>query len=276
MWAIVVCGFLKVAHNLRRRIAVRFLGCAMVLLLLCFTIACGSSKNSTTASGGLTGNWQITLNRHSTTLPLTFSGFLLQSGNSVAGSVVLGDGCLGVGPVTGTLDNQKLSLTINEFGQDVSLEGPVPASSGFLSGNFSTLPGGCTAFPNTGTWSAQLVQPLAGNFHGTFASTTNGTTNVTGNLTQGPNTGASNATLTGAITANDPRPFCSYLTTATISGVISGTTVTLNLFGPDGVQITQLDATATPDAVAVTGNYGFQSISNSCFGDQGTFQLMFP
>jgi hypothetical protein len=248
----------------------------MVVLLLGFTIACGSSKNSVMSAGALSGNWQITLNRHSSTVPLTFSGFLLQSGNSVSGSVVLGDGCLGVGPITGTLDSQKLSLTINEFGQDLSLEGPLPSSNGLLSGNFSTLPGGCTAFPNTGTWSAQLVQPMTGSFHGALISPTNGTVTVIGNLSQGPNTGASNATLTGDITATDPQHFCSYLTSATISGVISGTAVSLNLFNPSGFQITQLDVTATPDATALTGNYAFQGISNTCFGDQGTLQLTFP
>ena len=109
------------------RTAVRFPGCLLILLLLTFSLACGNSKNSATTSGMLTGNWEITLNRHASTIPLTFSGFMVQSGNAVTGSMVLGDGCKGVGPVNGTLDSQKLSLTINEFGQDLSLEGPLPA-----------------------------------------------------------------------------------------------------------------------------------------------------
>lgn len=249
---------------------------AIVLCLLVASIACGSSRPSQVSGGALSGNWEITLNRHATTVPQTFSGFLVQSGETLSGSVILGAGCQGVGPVTGTLTSQNLSLTINEFGQDVSLVGTLPVNSGSMSGNFSTLPGGCTAFPNTGTWTAQLIPPLAGAFHGTLESTTNGTVQVSGTLAQGPNTGASNATLSGTITALDPQNFCAYLTTATITGLISGTSVTLNLFGPDGLQTTQIDASATPDATSVSGGYVFQQISTSCFGDQGTLKITFP
>jgi hypothetical protein len=254
-----------------RRVAIAFILSALAILT-----ACGSSNNSQSDAAPLSGNWAITLDRHAVTDPQTFSGFLVQSGNAISGSVILGDGCQGVGPVTGTLDSQKLSMTINEFGQEVSLVGDVPSGNGFISGSFSTLPGGCTQFPNTGTWSARLIPPVGGNFHGTLTSTKNGIVNVTGNLGQGPNTGASNATITGNIVASAPQQFCAYLTSATISGVISGTQATLNLFGPDGVQTTQIDGTLTPDSTSLTGPYVFQRISNSCFGDQGTLQITFP
>jgi len=216
------------------------------------------------------------LNRHAATDPQTFSGFLLQSGTTLNGSVILGDGCSGVGPVTGTLDGQNLSMTINEFGQDLSLAGSVPSGNGILSGAFSTLPGGCTGFPNTGTWVAQLIPTIGGTFHGTLVSTSNGTVNITGDLEQGENTGTSSAPLTGSVLANDPQPFCNYLTTATISGTISGKNVHLKLFGPTGVQITQIDAFTTAAATSLTGSYVFQPISTSCFGDLGTFQITFP
>jgi hypothetical protein len=191
--------------------------------------------------------------------------------------VILDGGCEGVGPVAGTVDGQKVAMTINEFGQELSLTGDVPSGSGgFLSGDFSTLPGGCTAFPNTGTWLARLVPPISGKFHGTMSSPSNGTVDVTGMLVQGPNTGASNATVTGTIAAEPPPQFCDYLTTGTISGVVSGTSVMLNVFGPTGVQITQVNATITPDATTLTGEYLFAKISNNCLGDQGTLQITFP
>src|SRR5215472_419887 len=145
------------------------LGC--VLLGIAFLAACGTSDPKPVPSS-LSGNWSITLNRHAATDPQTFSGFLLQSGTTLNGSVILGDGCSGVGPVTGTLDGQNLSMTINEFGQDISLAGSVPSGNGILSGAFSTLPGGCTGFPNTGTWVAQLIPTIGGTFHGTLVSTT--------------------------------------------------------------------------------------------------------
>jgi hypothetical protein len=252
------------------------LATTLVLIVLCTVTACGNKSSPKSNADSLSGNWEITLDRHASTVPLTFSGFLLQSGNSVSGSVILGGNCQGVGPVKGTLDSQKLSLTISEFGQDLTLVGSAPSSSGFLAGDFSTLPGGCTAFPNTGTWSAQMIPPLGGSFHGTLTSTSNGTVNFTGTLAQGPNTGDSNAPLSGSVATTGSQQFCSYLTSASITGLVSGTAVTLNLFGPNGVQTTQINATASADGTSITGPYVFQTISNSCFGDQGTLQITFP
>lgn len=251
---------------------------AVLLHFLVLVPACGTNHTSPQNTMPLTGNWKITLNRHASNTPLNYSGFLIQSGSAVNGSVILGGGCQGVGPVTGTVDNQKVEMTINQFGQDLSLTGDIPTGSGgVLSGEFSTLAGGCTNFPNTGTWLARLVPPLNSKFHGTLTSPSNGTIEVTGTLVQGPNTGGSTATLTGTIDAQPPQPFCAYLTTATMSGVISGTFVTLNVFGPTGVQITQVQGTITPDATALAAqNVIFGTLSNSCLGDNTTLQITFP
>jgi hypothetical protein len=257
---------------------VRRAAIALLVSLLGIVTACGKSDNSPTTGSVLNGNWEITLNSHASTDPQTFSGFLLQSGNTISGSLILGAGCNGVGPVTGTLDNQNLSMSINEFGQAVSLVGIAPTgASGAMSGEFSTLAGGCTPLADTGTWSGRMIPPISGNFHGSFQSPSNGTVNVTGMLQQGSNTGASNASVTGTLDALPPQQFCAYVTSATISGTISGTNVTLKLFGPDGVQFTQLDASVTPDGTSLTApSYVFPTISSNCNGDQGTFQITFP
>ncbi len=256
------------------------LGTAISMSCLLALLACGGGGGGAT-SGPLTGNWEITLQRHGLPQPATYTGFLIQNGSSITGSVILGDACSGVGSVTGTVNGQNLTLDINEFGQDVSLIGSMPAGSGPIGGQFSTPAGACTApYTSTGTWSAVPVPPLNGNFTGVFSSTAdNGPppVNVTGTVTQGPNTGASNATLSGTITATSAASsFCSYLTTATITGTISGEVVTLNLYGPDGALISQISAaTITPDGTSLTGEYTFQQISKSCLGDQGTLQLTF-
>jgi hypothetical protein len=190
----------------------------------------------------------------------------------------LGDGCAGVGSVTGTLSAQNLQLDVNEFGQDLSLTGTLPSAGTVLGGQFSTLTGGCSD-ASTGTWTAVLVKTLTGTFHGTLVSVqANPTVNVTGTLTQGANVGASNATLSGSIVTNGTPPFCSYLTSATISGVISGTALSLSFFGPDGSQLNPVPiaATVTTDGSALTATYNFQSISKACPGDSGTLQLSFP
>jgi len=255
-------------------------------LLSCLSltlVACGSGQSSPApTSGSLSGNWLITLNRQANPQPLTYSGFLLQAGKSVTGSLILGGGCQGVGPVTGTLDGQNLQLDVNEFGQNLTLTGTFPAdgsSDAFVGGPFSTLNGGCTG-TSSGTWSAIRIAPLTGSFHGTLVSAaSNGTVNVAGALTQGPNVGASNADFSGNMTTSSLPPFCSYVTTATITGTISGTTVSLDFFGPNGSQLNfvPIAATVTPDGSSLTASqYSFQGISKSCTGDIGTLQLSFP
>jgi hypothetical protein len=260
-----------------------------LILMLCIlvpTLSCGGGNSSSSTPAAMSGNWQFTLTRHNSTQPWVFSGFLLQTGNNITGSFVLGAGCAGVGPVSGSFDGQNLQLNVGEFGQDFSLTAKLSTASfsgPSLAGQFSTLQGGCTGFSSAGTWTAVRIAPLAGAFHGTLVSTTNGTINVTGSLTQGANIGASNATVTGTITASGSPRFCSYLSTATITGTISGGSLILALQGPDGSQIGQIPAPIpapgaiiTPDATSLTSSYVFPAISSGCIGDQGSLTVTFP
>lgn len=267
---------------------VKTIASAFLLALLATALSCGNSTPISEPQGGpLSGNWQIALRRHVLPVPpLIFSGFLVQSGNSVTGAVSLGSLCSGVGTITGTVSGNNVTLTINEFGEEISLQGSVPTVSTPMTGQFSNLAGGCTAYANTGTWSAVQIAPITGSFHGTFTSSANvgnGPINVTGNLDQGPNTGTSTATLTGAITASTSTNFCSYLSSATITGLISGNALLLDLYGPNGAQIAQFGnlgmnptVKVTPEGTSISGTYVFPSISSSCQGDQGAFQLTFP
>ena len=250
---------------------------AILLCILAALPGCGSGSKPQT-SGALSGNWQISLVPQLNSSPLTYSGFLLQTGNSVNGALILGDGCAGVGPVTGSVAGNNFELDIDEFGQSLNLTGtlPSPNSGAFLGGQFSTLSGGCNA-AQTGTWSAFQVPPLTGPFHGTMVSS-NGTVDVAGTFTQGSNTGASSATLSASIATTSVLPFCSYLTTGTITGVISGTTASLFFYGPNGNQLNSLPdlGTVKRDGSSLTIAYGFAGISKSCAGDNGTMQLSFP
>jgi|SRR5271166_2855510 len=279
--------------------AVRLRAVSLVLVLLIGNTACGGGKASAPANGALSGNWQISLVQPPSPAPLIYTGFMLNEGNSVAGNLILGSPqCQGVGPVTGTVDGAgNVSLNINEFGQEISLTG----TSQPFAGSFSYSAGDCTASAESGTWSAVPVQPLTGSFQGTFTSAlTKAVLPVTGTLTQGPNTGNGTASITGTIQSTG-NTFCQYISQATISGLISGTTVALNLYGPNGEQITQLGQLGklndvqvvsspgvcgtpgnspvqdcllvTPDAKSISGNYLFPTISNACQEDWGTVQF---
>ena len=269
--------------------AVRLSCVSLLLGMLIATASCGGGTSTVAHSQPLSGNWQMSL-AVSPQSTLTFTGFLLQSGKSVTGSFILGSDCPGVGSVTGTVEGQNVTLAVNQFGNNVSFAGSMPSSNAPITGSFSNLSAGCAFDPDSGAWTASPVAPLTGSFHGTFtsaASIGNGTLNVTGNLAQGPNTGSSTAPLTGTIATPDSNHFCSYLSTATINGLISGTTVMLRLYGPDGSQIAQIGnlgsqnpsslvLTATPNGTSLSGTYIFPAISSSCSQDSGTFQVTFP
>jgi hypothetical protein len=242
------------------------------------------------AASAISGNWEITLVRHNSTEPWTFSGFLLEAGGSVSGSVILGAGvgCQGVvGPVTGTFDGKNLQLTIGSFGQDFSLTGGMQSGSSgdaTLQGQFSTLEGGCLGTSSAGTWSAVRIPPLSTKFHGHFvpAAVNVATIDVSGTLTQGSNVGASNATLTGTITSTGGTQFCPYISTGSITGVISGTNVVFNLYSPDGSQVGQIPnfgfpaATLNSNETSLTGDYSLQALSVDCPVNNGTMTLKFP
>ena len=230
-------------------------------------------------AGTLSGNWQITLTPHCCTNTELFSGFMIQSGSSLNGSLILGFGCPGVGPVSGSVNGHNLTLTINEFGQNISLTGTA-YTNGTLAGSYSTLAGACDVQPSTGSFTAFQVKTISGSFHGTFSGQTNGPQTVTGTLNQGTNVGGSTATLTGSLNATSSGP-CPYLTNASLRGVISGTSISLNIYGPAGTLIGQIPSTVAPatvaaDASALSGGYVFSSQSSNCSGDLGTFQITFP
>jgi len=267
----------------------RLLTVTLLLCMLVATVSCGNGNNSTSAASSISGNWQLTLTRHNSTQQWTFSGFLLQSGGTVTGSFILGAGeCQGVGPVSGSFDGQNLQLTVGTFGQDFSLSASLPSGSAAessIDGQFSTLAGGCIGFASTGTWTAVRVPSLSGPFHGSFIVTDGTNIDVTGTLTQGPNIGASNVTLSGTMNATGGPSFCSYLSTATVTGLISGTSAILSFYGPDGSQVGQIPspgfgpATVAADGTSLTGSYAFSAISSSCSGltgGQGDVTLTFP
>jgi hypothetical protein len=262
-------------------------------LLLCLAIAtlsCGNSKSTTSsAAAPLSGNWQLTLLRHSNTQEWLLSGFLLQSGSTITGSVILGAGCQGVGPVTGTFDGQNLQLTVGGFGQDFDLSATVSSGSGSIDtitgGQFSTPAGGCIGFTSSGTWSAVRVESLTGPFHGSAVLSTGSsstTIDLSGTMTQGPNVGASNATLSGTVNETTPNVYCAYFNNLSISGLISGPTATLTLYGPDGIQVGQITgASVAVDGTSLTtvggsGGLLVNTISSSCPAQTGSITLTFP
>ena len=245
---------------------------ALSLACLMITTACGSGNGSSgTSTGNFAGNWQITLQRDQTDTLKTESGFLVQSGDVLTGSFLLtGDtNCAGIGSAQGQVSGSNVAISVSQIGQTLDFTGSLGSSEGSASGSYSILASPCGS-TQVGTWTASQVQPLTGTLQVTFTSTgTSGVYQAAGKVTQAPNTGGSATKLSGSLTSTDAPCF----NVASISGLISGTSVVFNLLSSEGVALGQLHGTTTAAATTITGLYDFLNTQppplNGC-QDSGT------
>ena len=192
----------------------------------------------------------------------TQSGFLLQSGNVLGGSLLFSGQtisgqtvCSGVGSVLGQANGGSVTIAVTQTAQTANLTGTAATDFSSMNGNYSILASGCGK-TEAGTWTATRVSPLTGTFSAQFTSTQSSSLvfNVTGTLTQGKNKGNSFATISGSMTSTDAPCF----TSASISGVISGTAVVLNISNSTG-SLGKYSGTAATDASEITGGYSFSN-----------------
>src|SRR5277367_4027908 len=133
--------------------------CGLLLL------SCGGNADSSASKGLLSGNWQFSLQQGPpSTLVQAESGFLLQSGSSVAGSLVLSNqaACPGLGPVQGALTGSNIAMTVNQSSQTVSFAGTAASDGSAMTGTYSILASGCSGGSSTGTWTASPVKAVTG------------------------------------------------------------------------------------------------------------------
>jgi hypothetical protein len=255
---------------------VRIVVTALLMFLLLTLTACGggTSSASSASSGPLAGNWQMVLLQENQT-SLSISGFLAETNDTLTGSVqvpTLGNQnrCGGVSPLTGTVNGQNVTFSVNEFGTTVTFTGTISSDNKSMSGDFQGLGGACLTQPTTGTWNAFLIPPLNGNFSGTINSAymelLQGLQSpvpvaVSGSFSQSANAGASNASLSGTITAVGYPCF----TTVSVAGTISGQNVYLQIYNYNGEQIGTLGALAAP-ATVVVGTSGLSLVDASSSG----------
>lgn len=253
-------------------------GFAATLILAILITGCGSSNRSTLPSAGqFSGNWQLNMSpSDGDPSPKTQSGFLLQNGNTITGSWLVSDApCSGVATVAGTASGSTVELTVTPVGMQVNLTGALQSGNAAMNGDYTAVATGCggrQTAPQSGTWTANLVAPLNGNLNGTITSQRSGQTySVSGQISQGPNVGSSNATLIGTLNFDG---YC--VSTVNIAGVISGTSIAINLVNADGSQAGQMSATTSLDGTSITGKYNVNAPASPCgVGDLGsvTFTL---
>jgi hypothetical protein len=242
--------------------------CPLLLLCLLISAGCGGSSsnsnnnndNSTSSNSGLAGNWQMTLQHKNQTE--TQSGFLLQTGNILSGNVLFSGQtvggetvCAGVGSVQGQANGGSITITVTQTAQTANLTGTASSDLSSMTGSYSIFAGGCGK-TETGTWTATRVTPITGTFSAMFTSTqsANVTFNTNGSITQGTNKGNSYAYLSGSMTSTNST--C--LTSASFTGVISGTAVLLNISNSSG-PLGTYSGTAATDAGSISGTYSFSN-----------------
>jgi hypothetical protein len=243
---------------------------AMVIMLS----ACGgnSASGGSQASGALSGNWQFTLAPQTNGSSTTFTGgllggFLLENNGSASGQTVYsitsstsetGPCNSGSAPITATISGQNVTLTEAAGTQTYTLTGTLSSDGSTMMGTYVSTAGTAAdgspcGYAETGlSWSAVSVPPLTGSIAGSFHSTSgNAGLNdqdfaVSGVLTQGQNIGASSATVTGTLN------FTGYpcLSTASVTGQISGSSVLLQLIATSGSTVGLI---GQPPASANTG-----------------------
>jgi hypothetical protein len=250
-----------------------------VILLVLTAVACailfgcgGGSSSGPGPSAQLAGNWQFTMapQGDGNSGDPTFSGglqggFLLDSNNSVSGQAVYfvqsSSGLVpcngGTAPITATLSGLNVSITAVAATQTFTLTGTLSSDGSTMNGFYNSTAGTAAdgspcGYAETGTslsWSALQVPALTGSVSGSFHSTGNESPvqnedfAVSGTLTQGPNIGASNATVTGQLTFVDPVSGLNdypCISTASVNGTISGNSVNLQLIDASGVTVAQI------------------------------------
>ena len=253
-------------QRLTRTLAVPLLVCVFLLL------SCGTSNNTASSDGALSGNWQVTLQQNPpSSITQSESGFLVQSGDSLSGQLVLSGQthCAGLGSVQGTLTKSNIGITVNQIGQTVNLAGTAASDGSSMAGTYSTFASGCSDGSSTGTWIASPVKPVTGTYAATFTSYTLGVYGSVITVTQGPNTGASVATLSGTMTLSNAP--CGN-NNVSVSGVVGGTSIVFNFLTSDGSAVGQFRGSTSNDAKTLTGTYDFLAQGNVC--DAGTISAM--
>jgi hypothetical protein len=253
------------------RILLAALNFCTMLLLSC---GGGAKKSDPPTVGVLSGNWQMVLQQDPPASGTeTEAGFLLQSGKSITGQLLLSaqTNCAGLGSVQGTLNGTTAELSLDQMGQTVSLIGIASSDGSSMAGTYSILGSSCAGGSSTGTWTASPVKPVTGHYQASFTSYFRGSYTYDVNVTQAANSGTNTAALSGTMTSTDGP--CA--PSVTIAGVVSGTSVVFNFVASDGTALGQYTGTTAADASNMTGTYDFLPEANVCAnGDSGTISIL--
>ena len=119
-----------------------------VVIFVVFLAGCGgdSSNSHPRGNANVSGNWHATITSSIAPTTTDLDMFIVQSGTSLASTLVLLNGtpCASQGTLTGTVDQQAVDLTIRESDGPDSITVPGSTDGITISGSYS-ISGSCVA-----------------------------------------------------------------------------------------------------------------------------------
>ena len=230
---------------------VAFFAC---LALTVFLAACGgggSSSDRPRPNADVSGNWHATTTSSSAPTSTDLDMFIVQSGTSLASTLVLLNGtpCASQGTLTGRVDQQAVDLTIRESG---STDGVT------ISGSY-TISGSCDG-GDTGTVFANFIPTVDSARWSGDTSSVNGTLTFTADIQED-----SHGNLNGTMSFDNSPCF----TNLTVTGNQVGTAVRLR----DTQDLFEAFGNTNEQATSISGDYSV--LSGACAED-GTFSMTTP
>jgi hypothetical protein len=274
-----------------------------ILLLASLTLGgCGGGSAPAPMTPQVSGNWQFAVaNPGDGSFLGGLQGGFLQQGQqgSVTGQVAFSmfspgyqGGTApcnsGSATITGKVNGQNVTITAQagtqaSGGVTFTFNGQISLDNSTLVGSYTSTAGTAPDGTSCGTaqsglqFSAISVPPITGAFQGSFHST-GGASGLQdqdfpliASLTQGPNTGSSSATVRGTLDFRDPTTLISNypcLSGASVTGEISGSSVILQVFATNGLNVGQIGGITQGQSVSfdhTQGGYVLHNLVGSAY-----------
>jgi hypothetical protein len=225
-----------------------------------FLVGCGggnSSSNRPRENANVSGNWHATVTSSSAPVTTDLDFFIVQSGASLASSLVLFNGtpCAGEGTLTGRVDQQAVDLTIRESDGPDTIMVPGSTDGITISGSY-TISGSCDG-GDTGTFFANFIPTVESS---RWSGDTSSALTFTADLQED-----SHGNLTGTMSFSGSPCF----TNLTVTGSQAGTAVHLR----DANDLFDAFGNTNDQAASISGTYSV--LSGACAED-GTFSMTTP
>ena len=233
-----------------------------VVIFVVFLAGCGgdSSNSHPRGNANVSGNWHATITSSIAPTTTDLDMFIVQSGTSLASTLVLLNGtpCASQGTLTGTVDQQAVDLTIRESDGPDSITVPGSTDGITISGSYS-ISGSCDG-GDTGTFFANFIPSIESSRWSGDTSSVNGTLTFTADLRED-----SHGNLNGTMSFSGSPCF----TDLTVTGNQVGSAVRLR----DTQGIFNALGNTNDQATSISGDYSV--LSGAC-AEGGTFSMSTP